>query len=240
MKATLFSLFATALIAGILADQPGDDDLPYFDKTQLSETFRRYEVTGCSGEVNNCLKDIHQSVSRCATLWKQQAGDRYTHCITTDQVVVNASRDFQRPSQKWHKAMDDCLSGNNPPSVEALQSVAVEAAVMAYFSRRKRDTPTADDVTACWREVRQKYTQCKQKAAQCTEFAHCYGEGPEPSDENAKRWYNYVKKIREETKAKARNFTMHMGHCLRNEPHTDHGGHGHHGTHGGHEHRAWN
>jgi len=214
-----------------------EENLKFFDESLLSDGFRRYEVTGCSDEVNTCLRDMHQTVKQCVTKWQQQAGPRYEHCIKNDQVVINASKDWQVPSLKWHKAMDQCLKGNEAPSQEQLQSLAIETAAMAYYSRRRRDAPTAEDVASCWRESRQKRDQCKQKAMQCTPFAHCYGEGPEPSGESAKRWYNHVKRLRNETKDKSKIHIMHMGHCLRNEPHTsgDHGGH--HGMH--HAQRTW-
>jgi len=214
--------------------------LKYFDQSQLSENFRAYRVTGCSDEVNACLREMHESVHSCVNQWKRQAGPRYEHCVKNDPVVMNASRDWQVPSLKWHKAMDQCLSGNEAPSPQALQSLAIEAAAMAYYSRRKRNTPTSDDVASCWRAARAKGDQCKQKANQCTQFAHCYGEGPEPSNESAKRWYHYVKRLRTETKNKSKIHIMHMGHCLRNEPHTDHGDHGGHGMHhAAHEQGAW-
>jgi len=230
MKALLFLSLAIVCM--------GEENLKFFDESQLSDGFRRYEVTGCPDEVNTCLREMHESVKGCVEKWKQQAGPRYEHCINNDQVVINASKDWQKPSLKWHKAMDRCLQGNEGPTQEQLQSLGIEAAAMAYYSRRKRDAPTADDVASCWRTSRQKRDQCKQKAMQCTKFAHCYGEGPEPSSASAKRWYDLVKRLRDETKQKSKVHIMHMGHCLRNEPHTDHGDHGGHGMHGGH-HRAW-
>jgi len=241
MKVGLFSLALVALSqfagSGLATGRPPPEmepHLQYFDVSQLSDGFRRYEVTGCPTEVNTCLREMHESVKVCVEKWKQQAGARFEHCITNDPVVKNASRDWQIPSQKWHKAMDQCLQGNEAPSQESLQSLAVESAAMAYYSRRKRDAPSNDDVTACWRTARQKKDECKQKAIQCTQFAHCYGEGAEPSAESAKRWYDYVKRLRAETKKKSKTHIMHMGHCLRNEPHTeDHGGHAH-GDHGLH------
>jgi len=219
--------------------RPEEENLRFFDQTQLSDGFRRYEVTGCAPDVNACLREMHQGAERCIGQWKRQAGARYEHCIKNDPVVVNATRDWQVPSQKWHKSMDQCLAGNEAPSQEALQSLAIESAAAAYYSRKKRNVPSADDVQACWRAARQTSAQCKQKAAQCTQFAHCYGEGPEPSNDAAKRWFKYVKRYRTETKNKSKIYIMHMGHCLRNEPHTnhDHGGQ-HHGMHGGNEHAA--
>jgi len=224
-------LFLLPFLCHVRADEPGEsDDLNFFNSNELSGGFRRYEVTECSQEVNACMRDIHQSVQRCLVQWKRQSGPRYDHCMKNDPVVVNASRDWQKPSFKWHKAMDQCLAGEDAPTVAALQSLAIESAAMAYYSRKKRDTPTAD-VAACWRAARQKSDQCKEKAGQCTRFAHCYGEGAEPSNESAKRWFDHIKRLRTETKNKSKIHIMHMGHCLRNEPHTsgDHGGH--HGMH---------
>lgn len=43
----------------------------------------------------------------------------------------------------------------------------------------------------------------------------CYGEGPEPSSDSAKRWYNHVKRLRTQTQQKSKIHIMHMGHCLR-------------------------
>jgi len=233
-------LFLLPFLLGLAkSDESPEDGLKFFDRSQLSEGFRRYEATGCSQDVNTCLREMHENVQRCVTKWRQQAGERFDHCNKNDAVVVNASRDWQVPSLKWHKAMDQCLSGTEAPTAEALQSLAIESAAMSYYnSRRKRDTPpTSDDVAACWRTSRQKRDQCKEKAMQCTQFAHCYGEGAEPSNESAKRWYQHVKRLRTETKNKSKIHVMHMGHCLRNEPHTNHGGgHGGHGMHGGHEH----
>jgi len=224
-------LFLLPFICLARAEEPETEDgLGHYKRLELSEGFRRYE-TGCSQEVNTCLKEMHVSVHRCVAQWKRQAGPRYDECIRNDPVVANASRDWQMPSFKWHKAMDKCLRGEDAPTVETLQSWAIEYAAMAYYSRKKRDTPTADDVAACWRAARQKSDQCKEKASQCTRFAHCYGEGAEPSNESAKRWFNHIKTLRTETKNKSKIHVMHMGHCLRNEPHTsgDHGGH--HGMH---------
>jgi hypothetical protein len=235
MKVLLF--LSLAIVC--MARPDGEEGLKYFDESQLSDGFRRYEATGCPDEVNTCLREMHESVKGCVNQWKQQAGPRYEHCVKNDPVVVNASRDWQVPSLKWHKAMDKCLQGNEAPSQDQLQSLAIENAAMAYYSRRKRDAPTSDAVATCWRTSRQKRDQCKQKAMQCTQFAHCYGEGPEPTSASAKRWYNLVKRLRDETKQKSKIHIMHMGHCLRNEPHTDHDhGGSQHGMHGGH-HGAW-
>jgi len=231
----LFSLTVLAvchLIGNGLARPDQEPNLRYFDMTQLSDGFKRYEVTGCAADVNSCLREMHESVQGCVTKWKQQAGDRFEHCLSNDPVVVKANKEWQAPSLKWHKAMDQCLSGTEAPSQESLQSLAVESAAMSYYSRRKRDAPSADDVATCWRTARTKRDECKTKAVQCTQFAHCYGEGAEPSGESAKRWYNHVKTLRTQTKNKSKTHIMHMGHCLRNEAHTDHGtdagGHGLH------------
>jgi len=210
-----------------------EEGLKHFDVSQLGDGFRRYEASGCSAEVNACLRQLHEDAKRCVDLWKRQAGDRFEHCVTNDPVVRNSTKDWQVPSLKWHKAMDQCLSGTEAPSQETLQSLAIQSAAMAFYSRRKRNAAASDEVTQCWRTSRQKKEQCKQKAMQCTQFAHCYGEGPEPSNESAKRWYNHVNRLRTETQQKSKIHIMHMGHCLRNEPHTsgDHGAHDH-GMHG--------
>jgi len=240
MKVQLFSLAAVAvcqLIGNGLAnaDQQQDSNLRYFKLGELSDGFKRYEVTGCAQDVNTCIREMHESVKGCVEKWKQQAGERFDHCVNNDQVVVNANKEWQRHSLSWHKGMDQCLQGTEAPSQEALNSWHVESAAMAYYSsRKKRDAAASDEVATCWRTARQKRDQCKQKAVQCTQFAHCYGEGPEPSSESAKRWYNHVKHCRDETKRTSKTHIMHMGHCLRNEPHTgDHGG-GAHGDHGLH------
>jgi len=230
MKILLF-LVPILCLARADGTDDSDDSLKHFNRNEFSDSFRRYEIADCSQEVNACLRDMHVSVVQCVAQWKRQAGPRYDHCIKNDPVVINASRDWQVPSFKWHKAMDKCLAGEEAPTAQALQSLAIESAAMAFYSRRKRDTPSADDVAACWRAARTKSDQCKAKAGQCTRFAHCYGEGAEPSNESAKRWFDHIKRLRTETKNKSKIHVMHMGHCLRNEPHTsgDHGGH--HGMH---------
>jgi len=226
-------LFLVPFLCLARADETDDEGLKYYNRNEFSAGFRNYEANTCPQEVNACLRDMHETVQGCVQKWKTQAGARYIYCIKNDPVVVNASRDWQVPSFKWHKAMDKCLAGEEAPTAEALQSLAIESAAMAYYSRRKRNSPAADEVTACWRGARQKSDQCKEKAIQCTRFAHCYGEGAEPSDASAKRWFDYVKRLRTETKNKSKIHVMHMGHCLRNEPHTSgDGGHaGHHGMH---------
>jgi len=224
---------ACLLVGNGLARPETEEGLKFFDLSVLSDGFRRYEAAGCSAEVDTCVREMHENVKRCVNLWKQQAGPRFEHCSNNDQVVVNSSRDWQVISLKWHKAMDQCLLGMQAPSQESLQSLSIQSAAMAYYSRRKRDAAMSDEVTTCWRESRQKKEQCKQKASQCAAFAHCYGEGSAPSDESTKRWFEHVKQLRADTQKKSKIHIMHMGHCLRNEPHTsgDHGGHhgGHHG-----------
>jgi len=219
------------MIGNGLARPDGEDNLKYYNLNEFSDGFRQYDAADCSDEVNTCLRQMHENAKRCIGLWRQQAGERFQHCITNDAVVQNATKDWQVPSFKWHKAMDQCLAGREAPTQQALESLAIQSAAMSYYSRRKRDAAASEEVTQCWRSSRQQKTECLQKAAQCTAFAHCYGEGAEPTNESAKRWFNHVKRLRAETQQKSKIYIMHMGHCLRNEPHTS-GDHGdHHGMH---------
>uniref|UniRef100_A0A915J2K5 Uncharacterized protein n=1 Tax=Romanomermis culicivorax TaxID=13658 RepID=A0A915J2K5_ROMCU len=70
------------------------------------------------------------------------------------------------------------------------------------------------EIKQCFEGVDSSKAACREKAASCEPFSHCYGEGPVPTEPRLATWYHTIKHIRRETSTVGRSTMRRMFECM--------------------------
>jgi hypothetical protein len=221
---------AVAYPSNEASSQELSETMPHFETEGLSSQFQRYQLPSesqCDAEVGACVACGHRIAEKCMELWMaSDEGDQLRACESDDEGVVEADRAWQRASSKYHRHMQQCLKGEDPPTEEHV----VFGGLFSLLKRKKRHASGSsgsseecledyEDHNACWAALHTNHQECGAKIVACPAFARCTGRGDEPTDATHKRWYDIMKQCREDKSQKVREHLRLLHECLGHEEH---------------------
>lgn len=214
------------VLVGFVSCQDDDDiqtHLPHFPVDELSDEFRAYEVLpeGCSATSEACVSGGHHHAQRCIRMFYQEKGTQIQECKESNPEIAKANQDWQDASFQWHKALQQCLAGEDAP-----ESIPDDSVYWLF----KRETHAhncdeEDDHTGgeyengmeCWNDFKlhkAKCNHCIKQDAGCADYVACSGRGPQPSDARLANWWRNNAKLGREKKALIKNAKKMLFRCI--------------------------
>uniref|UniRef100_A0A914VI10 Uncharacterized protein n=1 Tax=Plectus sambesii TaxID=2011161 RepID=A0A914VI10_9BILA len=214
MKVLLSLLLAGAVLVSA--------NLDHFKVDELSSSFKAYELTiseGCDSEINSCIAEQHTDARACVEQWREHSGKYIDECHQ-DTEIAELSKTWQESSFHWHKAVDSCLQGKEPPT-EAAEATMF----LVFLKRKKRSSHSGHEHHGqdnsmgheqCFKRIEEKAAVCNTKVAECAALAKCWGLGDAPSTETANEltWFQHIKQLRETTKTGMAAYKTKMMACV--------------------------
>jgi hypothetical protein len=216
------------------------NDLPFFPVERLNTEFRNFQLEGCSNEVDQCLKTVHDKAKTCVTTFK--TNPKVDSCLNRDDIKER-HKTFQEASFKWHKSLDLCLAGNEcedcPSTIQNdqpaydnddnddFESFREKRMVHGRDGRDSSESNEGSDseseqlkksVSKCWKGVKKAKKECMKQATRCQPFAQCYGEGARPTDARLAAWYDSIKTQRDSTERTGKENLKLMLSCIATAP----------------------
>jgi len=222
-------LFSVILLA-FLATAYGEKDmveelLPYFAVSQLNADFQKFHLTvpaGCE-ELNETNFRLHVLGGKCYKYFAIHEKEAIEKCAENEEIK-NAMKAWQEKSFEWHKAVQDCMTGEAPPEDDDAWFFLKRKKRCAACgdddwdkndddddnsdSRTRRDAQRDDSdenhehhghhimgMQECKSKMKELTMQLMEKAAACPAAAKCFGAGDRPSDETDAKWYDYIKTL---------------------------------------------
>jgi hypothetical protein len=197
--------------------------LPAYKMAELSDnmkSYQPYEGMQCHEKVWSCIEHVHGHAKMCVMQAQKEYPEELAACKQQDGYEESDSA-WMTASFKYHKLIDQCLSGEEPPADD-------DDKFMLLF-RKKRNAPghghghsyhhemKFDTSKKCWEELKKHEKKCMRKAATCPKLAACMGIGDAPTNENLLAWYNVMKEVKDDKTAKVTQHIARLAACVGEE-----------------------
>jgi hypothetical protein len=199
--------------------------LPAYKMDELTDnmkSYQPYEGTQCHEKVWSCIEHVHGHAKMCAMQAEKEYPEQLAAC-RQQEGYEDINKAWMEASFKYHKLIDQCLSGEDPPSDDD------DKFMLLYRKKRNagehghghkhggHSEMKFDNSKKCWEALKNHQKKCMRKAATCPKLAACMGIGDAPTNENLLAWYNVVKEVKDEKTVKVTQYIARLAGCVGEE-----------------------